>query len=209
MLCANSGAFPCEPGHVTGPVGTRGGVRAEGSRLPLGTRSSGPLKAAGSCVWPWCPVGKCPWAEGETTRRRLRAEVGKAQKKERVHVLACSTNSLLEGKRERQRRPGKSVSFLPPPLVPRFQREPSIPWPPGFPRPWAAGWAWGVGVSAGRLSPQVSPVAPCQDEVTAVTAAARCPSDPEQPTQDSARASPGAVRITFVHGCGSGVSRAP
>lgn len=57
----------------------------------------------------------------------------------------CRTNSLLEGKRERQRRPGRQRVIPGPSLGSPF---------PGFPRPWAGGWAWGVGGPAAWLSPQ-------------------------------------------------------
>lgn len=81
-------------------------MRAAGSRCPLGTRNSGPLKTTGSCARPWCPAGKCPWAEGETTGRRLRAEVGKAQRKERTHVLVVQDKQpsrRQEGETEKAR----------------------------------------------------------------------------------------------------------
>ena len=123
-------------------------MRAAGSRCPLGTRSSGPLKTAGSCARPWCLAGKCPWAEGETTGRRPQAEVGKAQRKERTHVLVVQDKQpsrRQEGETEKARE--TACHSWPLPWFPVSSVSPPI-------QAFLGPGQWGVGGSAGWLSPQ-------------------------------------------------------
>lgn len=66
LLHASSGSFPCEPGHVAGPAGMKGGeVRAEESRLPTQHHEQLALDSRGLlCARPWCLAGMCTWSEG-------------------------------------------------------------------------------------------------------------------------------------------------
>lgn len=98
-----------------------GGVRVEDSRLPtwhheqvIPEDSRGPAL----CQAPVPRRNGYLGREGKSMGYRLWAEVGKAQngqqEGQRTTYLLCSTNSLFEGKgeRERERRPGRGREYV-------------------------------------------------------------------------------------------------
>lgn len=151
LLHASSGSFPCEPRHIAGPAGMRGGrVRAEESRLP--TRHHEQLALEDSrdllCVRPWCPGGMCTWGEeGRPSGAGSGLRWGKLRtvnRKDRTHVLAVQQKQPFR-RRERERRPRRDhvIHHVPSwfSIVSSLRPTPVL-WPPGFPSPW--------GLSVGR-----------------------------------------------------------
>lgn len=116
LLHASSGSFPCEPRHVTGPAGMRGGggVRAdEESRLP--TQHHEQLTLEGSrgllCGRSWCPAQCVLRQKGKDSGLRWE-RLRTVNKKDRGHVLAVQQKQPLRGQEGETEGQGESTSFM-------------------------------------------------------------------------------------------------
>lgn len=157
--------------------------------LPLGTQEQR------SCV-ALVPGGEVPVGRGGDHQAQARAEVGKAQRKERrLHVLAGAAQTASRGKRERQGGPGEACMALPLPWS-RLPARAPCPAASRLPDPWDGCGVWGA--LQARLQPcQVSPARCSQGEVTAAAIAAQCPQRRCNNHPQDHRRLPGGMRITL------------
>lgn len=113
-------------------------MRVEGSRFPSGHQEQLALEDSRELCEALVPsrdvhlgrAGRPPGVGSGLRWERL------GRRREHTYLL-CSTNSLCEGKRKRQRRPGRECVIPVPPWFSVSSLSPPAPilWPPGFPQP--------------------------------------------------------------------------